>query len=152
MSWCVLVVQCVCVCFMNGAALTMKTSFYNLAETTFLHICKCFVFFQSFLSSYTLRFKYFSLFNSVGCVCQISDNYEIHSIRLPTKIDLTCMQLSSENKLKCRVRDVCSRASSSSSSSFVGFINNTLYFVQVSTMPLLILHDLNDLIHMKNKT
>lgn len=50
----------VCVCFTNGAALTMKMNFYNLAETTFLHICKCFVFFQSFLSSYTLRFKYFS--------------------------------------------------------------------------------------------
>lgn len=56
----------VCVCFMNGADLTMKTNFYNLAETTLLHICKCFVFLSVVFELLIATFQVF-LFNSVGC-------------------------------------------------------------------------------------
>lgn len=64
---------------MNGAALTMKTNFYNLAETTYRHIFlqQMFCFFSVVFELLIATFQVF-LFNSVGCFVR-SDNYEIHS-------------------------------------------------------------------------
>lgn len=135
-----------------GAALTLKTNFYNLAETTFLHFfffSKCFVFFSVIFELLLATFQVFLSTVLVVLLDLITTKFTLNTDENRSDLNATFKQKQDKNV----EWDVCSRvSSSSSSSSFVElwFINNTLYFVQVSTMPLLILHDLNDLIH-KNK-